>query len=275
MADPRVLPYVLASGTAGGGVIEGPPVKWCAGRHRTHATKLAQDQRVAKSVHEAAVVQEQLIGTNNLKPIAHLIWAYQTSAAVALVVVPGRGTATGFLIGANVMITNNHVLRNDGEAAIAKLRFNYQYDRAGRLETSEYFDLAPDLAFHTNEELDYTIVGISGSPGHRYGVIPVSGNVFIEVGHSVSIIQHPLGQPKQIAMVDNEVQYADAKILQYLTDTLPGSSGSPIFNSDFELVGLHHSGGWVPDPSDNSTHFRNEGTFIGAIVDDLARNGFS
>ena len=36
--------------------------------------------------------------------------------------------------------------------------------------------------------------------------------------------------------------------LQYSTDTLPGSSGSPAFNKDWEVVGLHHSG--VPEMKD-------------------------
>lgn len=28
----------------------------------------------------------------------------------------------------------------------------------------------------------------------------------------------------------------------YLTDTLPHSSGSPVFNSEWEVVALHHAG---------------------------------
>lgn len=273
MQDAAILPRVLTGGT--GDPIEGPPVRWCAGRSTTRNTELAQRQALPKTQHDAMVVQEQLIGTNNLKPISYLMWAYQIAAAVALVQIPGRGSGTGFLIGANVLMTNNHVLRNAQEAGIAKARFNYQYDRGGRLEQSEYFDLLPDLVFHTNVELDYSIVGVAGAPGHRYGVIPIGGNPMVNPGEPVTIIQHPLGQPKQIAMVDNEVKYADATIVQYLTDTLPGSSGSPVFNGDFELIGLHHSGGWVPEPQSSSTHFRNEGIFIGAIVADLAANGFA
>lgn len=273
MEGEPLLQRALTGGT--GGPIEGPPVRWCAGRTSTRVTELAQRQTIPRSQHDAMVVQEQLIGTNNLKPISYLMWAYQIAAAVALVQVPGRGTGTGFLIGANVLLTNNHVLRNAQEAGIAKARFNYQYDRSGRLEPSEYFDLQPGLVFHTNVELDYSIVGVAGAPGHRYGVIPVSGSAMVNVGEPVTIIQHPLGQPKQIAMVDNEVKYADSKVVQYLTDTLPGSSGSPVFNGDFELIGLHHSGGWVPEPETSSTHFRNEGIYVGAIVADLARNGFA
>ena len=36
------------------------------------------------------------------------------------------------------------------------------------------------------------------------------------------------------------VSLADATRLIYETDTLPGSSGSPVFNDQWQLVGLHH-----------------------------------
>jgi V8-like Glu-specific endopeptidase len=58
-------------------------------------------------------------------------------------------------------------------------------------------------------------------------------------------------------------------VVQYLTDTMPGSSGSPVFNDKWELIVLHHSGGWLPEPSTKSTHFRNEGIRVSAIAADL------
>ncbi len=91
----------------------------------------------------------------------------------------------------------------------------------------------------------------------------------IAKGEDIIIIQHPGGMPKQIALTDNEVMYVDDSVLQYLTDTMPGSSGSPVFNDKWQLVGLHHSGGWIPEPSTGSTHFRNEGIRITAVRDDM------
>ncbi|MBK9054813.1 MAG: trypsin-like peptidase domain-containing protein, partial [Chloroflexi bacterium] len=43
-------------------------------------------------------------------------------------------------------------------------------------------------------------------------------------------------------MQNNFVAFADTRIIQYLTSTEPGSSGSPVFNNDFVVVGIHHSG---------------------------------
>jgi V8-like Glu-specific endopeptidase len=66
-------------------------------------------------------------------------------------------------------------------------------------------------------------------------------------------------------MSDNEVKYVDDKVIQYLTDTLPGSSGSPVFNERFEIVGLHHMGGDLVEPASGHIYYRNQGVRISAI----------
>ena len=70
-------------------------------------------------------------------------------------------------------------------------------------------------------------------------------------------------------MNDNQVKYMDETVVQYITDTLPGASGSPVFNDNWQVAALHHSGGNIPEPSTNSIHFRNEGIRIGAIIGDM------
>ena len=59
----------------------------------------------------------------------------------------------------------------------------------------------------------------------------------------MTIIQHPLGGPKQIAITANQVVNTYDYRLQYTTDTQPGSSGSPVFNDDWKVIALHHAGG--------------------------------
>ena len=39
-------------------------------------------------------------------------------------------------------------------------------------------------------------------------------------------------------MQNNFVAYADANIVQYATSTLPGSSGSPVFDDEFKVVAI-------------------------------------
>jgi len=60
-------------------------------------------------------------------------------------------------------------------------------------------------------------------------------------GEPIFIIQHPKGRSKEIVLFNNKIQELYIKYLQYEADAELGSSGSPIFNSRWELVGIHQS----------------------------------
>ena len=78
-----------------------------------------------------------------------------------------------------------------------------------------------------------------------WNTLPESSDGLFVKGEYVSIIQHPNGEMKQIALRENQIlDFFDA-FLHYRTDTAPGSSGSPVFNDQWEIVALHHSG--VPE----------------------------
>jgi len=96
----------------------------------------------------------------------------------------------------------------------------------------------------------------------------------VKVNDYVNIIQHPGGLPKQIALYHNIVTFVGGARVQYLTDTLPGSSGSPVFDSRWRVVALHHSGGYLTEPGSDRKRvfFRNEGIHINAILRGLAEN---
>jgi V8-like Glu-specific endopeptidase len=61
--------------------------------------------------------------------------------------------------------------------------------------------------------------------------------------------------------------------LQYLTDTLPGSSGSPVFNSKWDIVSLHHSGKKTKIFNTGSQGIVNEGININKIIDEITQTG--
>ncbi len=60
-------------------------------------------------------------------------------------------------------------------------------------------------------------------------------------GEPVIIIQHPKGQHKQIVVSSNRTIALSDDCLYYEADAENGSSGSPIFNQEWELVGLHRA----------------------------------
>lgn len=87
----------------------------------------------------------------------------------------------------------------------------------------------------------------------------------VRQGDKVVIVQHPHGAPKTVA--SGTVRAVRGTHLVYDCETLPGSSGSPVLNENWALVGLHRSGGMSLDGQ-----LQNEGTPCGAILEHLERN---
>src|SRR4029077_884802 len=102
--------------------------------------------------------------------------------------------------------------------------------------------------------LDYTIVAVDPTPLQGkalaefgvLGLIEERGKVVN--GESVTIIQHPNGGLKKIAARENQVIDKLDQYVLYVTDTEPGSSGSPVFNDQWIVGAVHHAGVEADDP---------------------------
>jgi hypothetical protein len=145
-------------------------------------------------------------------------------------------------------MTNNHVLETETVAGRSAVEFDYYERRTGQTGPTVLFEFEPQLFFLTDEDLDFTLVAVktqstTGTPLTEQGWIPLitdSGKALI--GEPVNIIQHPRGAPQQIVIKNNKIADCIDDFLHYKADTEPGSSGSPVFNMQWELAALHHSG---------------------------------
>jgi len=77
-------------------------------------------------------------------------------------------------------------------------------------------------------------------------------------GDPVNIIQHPKGRFKEIVLSNNRVQELREKFILYEADTDFSSSGSPVFNQQWQLVGLHSGAVDLVDENEKSNS-TNEG----------------
>jgi V8-like Glu-specific endopeptidase len=218
---------------------------------------------------------EQITGQQStLLPISFLEVGMLRSRSVARVRRADGCLGSGFLTKKNLFVTNNHVLSTMAEAESATIQFNYQQTGSGLDVEPVNFQLSPADGFATSpkEHDDWTVVRVKGEANADWGAIDIEP-ITIKPTEWVNIIQHPGGGPKQIALYHNVVAYVDEKRIQYLTDTLPGSSGAPVFDSQWRLVALHHSGGWMREPGTKNKVFRNEGINVNLVHQGLKGMG--
>ena len=197
---------------------------------------------------------EKLIGgKSQLVKISFLNKAMKASKSVCRVIVDkGKNKevkGTGFLIEGGFLITNNHVLKNTKRADKARIEFNYEEDESGIPKTIESYEL-DSSDFLTDSKLDFTRIKVKDPNNSlsKWGALKINTEYIPEIGEPVNIIQHPDGGYKQIALTANEVISNNwMHYLFYNADTLPGSSGSPVFNQDWEVIALHHAGRLMTD----------------------------
>lgn len=198
--------------------------------------------------------QEALLGTNDLVEMSFLERCMLVRRAIGRIKVSApnrRGWATAFLVAPGLVMTNHHVFPDAASVGNSRVTFDYWHDVSGQLPANpDEFELQPNLFFVSNEQLDYAVVAIAatssfGRPlGDRRHIrlIPMRGKV--KQGEFVTILQHPEGEPMQVALRENKIIRADEHedFLWYAADTAHGSSGAPVFNDTLQLVALHASG---------------------------------
>ncbi|MFM9109835.1 MAG: trypsin-like peptidase domain-containing protein [Prochlorococcaceae cyanobacterium] len=193
---------------------------------------------------------ERVLDTNDLMGLRFFEQGLRVARAVGRVHIgdgdgDSQGFGTGFLVAPRLLLTNHHVLADADQARHSKVEFNFQEGPSGELQATQCFAFAPQELFLTDPDLDYSLVAVADDDGGlaTYGWLPLIADTGkLLVGETVNIIQHPNGEPKQLAIRNNQVVDELELFLHYRTDTDPGSSGSPVFNDQWEVVALHHSG---------------------------------
>jgi hypothetical protein len=230
------------------------------------------------------------------------VWASrleQIERRVCRVELDGNALGTGFLVGPDTVLTNWHVAEiasNAGRLDQLGCRFDYQKLPDGRVEPGQLIALQPGGCIDSSPyspaertpqpddpppnpaELDYALLRLATRVGEQQvdggarGWIALPESVLpLPADAPILIVQHPEGSPMKLAMDTQAVigLNRNGTRIRYRTNTEGGSSGSPAFSMDWDLVALHHYG----DPQWQRPLF-NQGVPIELIRRRIDANGF-
>lgn len=199
-----------------------------------------------------AYAQYSIYGRNDLQPVygpgvPDQFFRHAPAVAILYLIQNGKpATCTGFLIAPDLLLTNEHCVNSAESCASMYATFGYEIgpDRRMRIGPSRTcVDFQP---LRVNYDLDASVVRLSSPLGPEYAPVPLDKIAPPE--GPLYIIQHPGGQPKQIAYIDCTAAAPDVDgrapgtDFTHTCDTAGGSSGAPVFDMQARLVGLHHFG---------------------------------
>ena len=212
-------------------------------------------QMIQDTAPDPVDAYERYIGNNDLLPINYLSIGTQKSMSVGRLrytdlTSNSLAMATGFLITPDLILTNHHVFQGKDLFKDALIDFDYAYDAAGQELPKISFVINPDKFFYTFKDLDFTLVGIETKDQTGAHAIQERGYLVLNpmvgkagIGDSATIIQYPDGNYEQIGLRENQIlDMSDPNSIIYKTDTSPGTSGSPVFNDQWQVIALHSSG---------------------------------
>jgi hypothetical protein len=162
---------------------------------------------------------------------------------VARVIVAGQEDGTGILLPDNWFLTCHHVMRSRESAArpTTTAQFGYAMRTDGVITDAVQLHFDPST-FHTSAEDDWTLIKVLPNPKRGLASLLGQGGLHLEhlqpeKGAKVYLIHHPAAEVQKTSS-GHLMDVNDAR-LHHDAITEGGSSGAPIFDSQWRMVGIH------------------------------------
>ncbi|MEL7245887.1 MAG: trypsin-like peptidase domain-containing protein [Cyanobacteria bacterium J06573_2] len=211
--------------------------------------------------------------------VGFLIQAIQNATSVCRIEISNQTIlGTGFLIAPDLVLTNYHVVYSDNpntqiNPSDIVLRFGCFTSTTGDEEKGQIFKLISDkpiLESSPINKLDYALLRVEDSIRQAQDISEAECDFenLPQQKMGLNILQHPEGASMKIAVSSNAIAniFPDSGLMQYVTKTSSGSSGSPCFNEDWKVVALHHA--------QKATHFGSirEGILLSSIYQEIKQH---
>ncbi|MBN3760771.1 serine protease [Burkholderia sp. Ac-20365] len=227
---------------------------------------------------EALLFHDDLtLRSGQLKPlIAALERVHALMPAVCrleVTIALGEARGTAFRIGPDLLLTNCHVLRPEGLDPVAvTATFGYEDDAAGTGLDGRAIACLPASIIADGAD-DWGVIRVAAPIPDGVPTLRLDHGVIARSGLGAFIVQHPNGQRKRIAYARNQITYCDDQVVQYLSDTEEGSSGSPVLDPDGNVIALHRAGGRPQEVAGQAALTKNEGIAIARVLRGIVAKG--
>lgn len=247
---------------------------------RVEFDNLAQSLATASALEEDKHF-EQILGKDRYKTFQWYRTGLERATGVAQILDRfSNGQGSGFLVRGSdihksfgedwVVVTNSHVISDDTfeqSASPASLPSNEAQICFEAINPQKQYSVKDILFSSPRSELDCTIVSLQSSVNNE-NPYPIAKRLpLVGKNQRVYVIGHPRGGGLSYSIDDNLLLDHEKPRIHYRTPTEGGSSGSPVFNQQWELIALHHAGGLNMKKLNNQTGYypANEGLCFQSI----------
>ena len=162
-----------------------------------------------------------------------------------------EASGTGVLIAPDLVLTNYHVFSREKDADLntiarsARFEFGYvsrSFGESSRTQVLKSMEHQSILSFSPIDRLDYVLIRLHTEDSLTQKPVPLDTTTQLLPKSPLNILQHPEGEQMKVSLSNNGVVKINqlTGLVLYVNPTKCGSSGSPCFNQDWQLVALHH-----------------------------------